>query len=168
MPEAAIPGAEAYPWGPTAEPEAFVIDAAHLARQRAFSLATFGPGPRKAGVIDHIRKELIEVEEAESPEQVAAEWVDVVILALDGLHRTGVPVQEALDMIRAKQERNEARGWPDWRTADPHKAIEHVHTPATSDEADDQTTTPGVISIDIMPDMSAWERATQLRETGGA
>lgn len=35
---------------------------AHLTRQAAFSRATFGPGPRTKGVIDHIRKELVEVE----------------------------------------------------------------------------------------------------------
>ena len=36
--------------------------ASHLERQRAFSLKTFGPGARTAGVIDHIRKELREIE----------------------------------------------------------------------------------------------------------
>ena len=39
------------------EPLAFDI-VAHLARQRAFSEKTFGPGARTKGVIDHIRKEL--------------------------------------------------------------------------------------------------------------
>ena len=27
--------------------------------------------------------------------------------------------------MTAKQVKNEARTWPDWRTADPNKAIEH-------------------------------------------
>ncbi len=36
----------------------------HLERQRRFSERTFGPGSRAAGVIDHIRKELREIEEA--------------------------------------------------------------------------------------------------------
>src|SRR5690606_4673333 len=35
---------------------------AHLARQREFSERAFGPGPRTKGVIDHIRKELAEIE----------------------------------------------------------------------------------------------------------
>ncbi len=56
----------------------------HLIRQMAFSHATFGPGERTEGVIDYIRKELIEVEEADGE---SSEWVDVVILALDGLTR---------------------------------------------------------------------------------
>lgn len=103
---------------------------AHLKRQIAFSRATFGPGERRAGVIDHIRKELVEVEEAGGD---SAEWVDVVILALDGLtrrlvasgHDTNNAAELACTMIVGKQTRNEARDWPDWRKASPDKAIEH-------------------------------------------
>lgn len=54
---------------------------AHLRRQRAFSERTFGPGTRTEGVCDHIRKELIEVRDSGG---ALAEWIDVVILALDG------------------------------------------------------------------------------------
>ena len=88
------------------------------------------------GVIDHIRKELAEVEDAGGD---ASEWVDVVILALDGLTRRlayctgngaerGNPehvAQMACNMIVGKQTRNEARTWPDWRTMSADKAIEH-------------------------------------------
>jgi len=106
----------------------------HLIRQMAFSHATFGPGERTAGVIDHIRKELKEVEQANGE---SSEWVDVVILALDGLTRRlayvnggrGDPeavADIACKMIIGKQARNEARDWPDWRTAEKGKAIEHV------------------------------------------
>ncbi|MGH6882853.1 MAG: dATP/dGTP pyrophosphohydrolase domain-containing protein [Hypericibacter sp.] len=31
-----------------------------------------------------------------------------------------------MDAVVAKQAVNEQRSWPDWRTADPDKAIEHV------------------------------------------
>lgn len=99
-----------------------VIDAAHLARQRAFSEETFGPGPRTKGVLDHIRKELAEIEA--DPTDVG-EWVDVLILAFDGAWRAGHGPQQIIDAIFAKQARNEARTWPDWRTADPNRAIEH-------------------------------------------
>ena len=107
----------------------------HLLRQMAWSHATFGPGERTAGVIDHIRKELIEVETAAGD---SAEWVDVVILALDGLTRRLMfggggeranpdhVAQVVCNMIQGKQSRNEAREWPDWRTAPKDKAIEHV------------------------------------------
>lgn len=100
-----------------------VIDAAHLARQREFSERAFGPGARLLGVLDHIRKELAEIEA--DPADLG-EWVDVLILAFDGAWRAGHEPQAIIDAIRAKQARNEARTWPDWRTASPDKAIEHV------------------------------------------
>ncbi len=98
------------------------IDAAHLTRQQLFSLATFGPGARTKGVLDHIAKELNEIRK--DPSDVG-EWVDVIILAFDGAWRAGWEPQQIIDAIVAKQARNEQRTWPDWRTADPDKAIEH-------------------------------------------
>ncbi|MAY63959.1 MAG: hypothetical protein CML29_17285 [Rhizobiales bacterium] len=102
----------------------------HLLRQMAFSRATFGTGSRTNGVVDHIRKELEEVQESHG---CPSEWVDVVILGLDGLTRSlsfviedqDEVADEACRMIVDKQSRNERRDWPDWRTADPDKAIEH-------------------------------------------
>ncbi|MCE5180507.1 MAG: DUF550 domain-containing protein [Betaproteobacteria bacterium] len=96
---------------------------AHLKRQSEFSLRTFGPGTRTYGVIDHIRQELDEI--AANPGDVT-EWVDVVLLALDGAWRAGFEPEEIASAIAAKQERNELRRWPDWRTAEPGKAINHV------------------------------------------
>ena len=101
------------------------IDARHLAHQREWSLATFGPGTRLHGVLDHITKELDEIRA--DPTDVG-EWVDVIILAFDGAWRAGWEPQEILDAIKAKQARNEARTWPDWRTASPDRAIEHDRT----------------------------------------
>lgn len=99
------------------------IDAAHIDRQREFSLKTFGPGPRTEGVVDHIIKELNEIR---AQPLDLEEWVDVIILAFDGAWRTGAGSQEILDTIIAKQTKNELRNWPDWRTADAGKAIEHI------------------------------------------
>ena len=108
----------------------------HLARQIAFSRATFGPGERTAGCCDHIAKELVEVlaDAAKGPGAAATEWVDVVILALDGLTRSliagghdhNLAPMTACDMIRRKQSINEQRDWPDWRTAPADKAIQHM------------------------------------------
>lgn len=98
---------------------------AHLIRQRAWSVRTFGPGERTAGVIDHIRKELIEVEA--DPGDVF-EWIDLVILAFDGAWRAGHDVPAIVGALQAKQAKNESRTWPDWRTAEPGKAIEHDRT----------------------------------------
>jgi hypothetical protein len=95
---------------------------AHLHRQREFSERTFGPGARAAGVIDHIRKELNEIEA--KPDDVS-EWVDVILLALDGAWRAGFSPEQIAKAIDAKQTKNEGRIWPDWRTAEPGKAIEH-------------------------------------------
>jgi Protein of unknown function (DUF550) len=99
---------------------------AHLERQRAFSLETFGPGARTKGVLDHIRKELAEIEA--DPDDIS-EWVDVILLALDGAWRAGWEPAAIAEAIAAKQAKNETRVWPDWRTAEPDKAIEHVRTP---------------------------------------
>ena len=95
----------------------------HLIRQRAWSAQVFGPGTNTQGIIDHIRKELTELEEA--PRDIY-EWVDVIILALDGAWRSGWSPQQIADAIIQKQIINENRQWPDWRTADPGKAIEHI------------------------------------------
>lgn len=109
---------------------------AHLARQAAFSRATFGPGPRTDGVCEHIGKELNEIQiETDEPGRTS-EWVDVAILGLDGLlrsiwarfpHYTSSQVAAmAVDEIAAKQGKNERREWPDWRGRSPNEAIEHI------------------------------------------
>jgi hypothetical protein len=111
---------------------AFSINAAHMYRQRGFSLETFGPGERLAGVLDHIRKELVEIEA--HPDDVS-EWADLLILGFDGALRQGFHAQEILDAIEAKQCVNEQRVWPDWRAAPEGQAIEHVKDPVVEDPA---------------------------------
>lgn len=107
---------------------------AHLVRQMTFSGETFGPGERTNGVLDHISKEVGEVRTSGG---AAEEWVDLVVLSLDGLTRrlryhSGAAVDDlddvasaSIELILEKQGRNESRTWPDWRNADPDKAIEH-------------------------------------------
>lgn len=95
---------------------------AHLRRQVEFSARTFGPGARSDGVVQHIAKELDEIR-ADPTDLI--EWIDVVILALDGAWRAGYTPEQIVDALQAKQSRNESRTWPDWRTADPNKPIEH-------------------------------------------
>jgi hypothetical protein len=111
----------------------FAIDEAHLYRQREWSERTFGPGSREGGVLDHIRKELVEIADAGTAEDKLSEWVDVVILALDGAWRCGGTPQAILDAVQAKQERNEGRTWPDWRTQPADRAIEHDRSLASRD-----------------------------------
>ncbi|MFZ6871130.1 dATP/dGTP pyrophosphohydrolase domain-containing protein [Undibacterium sp. Di27W] len=95
----------------------------HMNRQRNFSEYTFGPGLRTKMVCDHIRKELIEVEAA--PVDLD-EWIDIVLLALDGAWRTGATSEAIAAGLCGKLTENELRTWPDWRTANLDKAIEHI------------------------------------------
>lgn len=95
----------------------------HLERQSEWSEKIFGPGDRTKGIVDHIRKELIEVEA--KPNDLS-EWMDIVILALDGAWRQGASPDDIINALVAKQTKNENRVWPDWRTQPLDKAIEHV------------------------------------------
>jgi hypothetical protein len=94
----------------------------YLRRQQLFSERTFGPGNRAIGICDHIKKELVEVQEA--PWDLK-EWIDVVTLALDGAWRSGASPEQIVAQLDATLIRNEGRDWPDWRTANPDQAIEH-------------------------------------------
>ena len=102
----------------------------HLTHQREWSEKTFGPGDRAKGVVEHIRKELREIE---SQPNDLEEWIDVVILALDGAWRSGGTPDEIIGTLVGKQAKNEKREWPDWRTFTEGQAIEHVKsaTPAS-------------------------------------
>lgn len=100
-----------------------VIDADHIARQKAWSEKTFGPGKRTKGVIDHIKKELREIEA--DPGDIY-EWIDILILGFDGAWRAGWEPQQIIDALINKQNVNIARTWPDWRTFSEDEAIEHV------------------------------------------
>ncbi len=91
-------------------------------RQIEWSRETFGPALRTKGVLDHIRKELGEIEQ--EPHDLS-EWVDVVILAMDGFWRHGGKAADLLPALLAKQKKNMARTWPDWRTMGEDRAIEH-------------------------------------------
>ncbi len=108
----------------------------HLLRQMAHSHATWGPGKRMEGILDHLTKEIEVVRKSNGN---PSEWVDLVILALDGLTRQlafshegkrslhpELVIADVCRRIVERQSTNEAREWPDWRSADPNKAIEHI------------------------------------------
>ena len=94
----------------------------YCARQIEWSRETFGPALRTKGIIDHITKELREI--AADPHDLS-EWVDVVILAMDGFWRHGGTAKDLMPALLAKQAKNMARTWPDWRTRSEDQAIEH-------------------------------------------
>ena len=98
----------------------------YLVRQRLWYLSVFGPGQRDAGLIKHIKKELDEIQD--SPGDIE-EWIDVIILAFEGALRNARsvdPVEDVIDCLQKKQDKNLARTWPDWVKQDPEEPIEHV------------------------------------------
>ena len=95
----------------------------HLQQQKEFSAKTFGPNFNHMGIIDHIKKELVEIET--DPHDLI-EWIDIVLLACDGAWRAGYTPRQIVEALEYKQAKNEKRIWPDWRKADPTKAIEHI------------------------------------------
>lgn len=100
------------------------INAEDIEEQRIWSEATFGPGDGfRPGLIDHIRKELVEIEA--NPTDLM-EWIDLIILALDGAWRVGHSSRDIIAAYHAKMQINRERRWPDWRTAPAGKAIEHI------------------------------------------
>jgi hypothetical protein len=108
----------------------------HLVKQIKFSKKTFGPASKGMGkgVIEHIREELEEIEDAGFND--LEEWIDVVILALDGAWRCAAranPKASAEElasmvttMIEFKHKKNAKRTWPPWQEQDPDKAIGHI------------------------------------------
>jgi Protein of unknown function (DUF550) len=98
---------------------------AHLHRAREFSDRTFGPRYSPMRVIAHITKELREIEA--QPFDLE-EWIDVMILAMDGAWRAGFEPEEIAAALAAKQCKNENRKWPDWRTVAADQPIEHDRT----------------------------------------
>lgn len=88
-----------------------------------WSKDTFGPGRRTEGICKHIEKELAEIRK--DPGDLT-EWVDVILLALDGASRLGYSGVEIIDAIYRKQSVNYGREWPAPRGED--EAIEHVRS----------------------------------------
>jgi hypothetical protein len=103
----------------------------HLTQQAEWSAKTFGPGGSTLGIIDHIKKEIKEIEQ--TPFDLE-EWVDVLILAFDACWRAGYSPDETIAMLVYKDQKNKSRKWPDWRTAEPGKAIEHIKEDTTEDQ----------------------------------
>jgi len=99
-----------------------IIDSSSLMHQHLWSLETFGPGYRP-GVLRHIEKELVEVAQNRSD---VSEWIDIIILALDGAMRSGHRPQQIIDGYHAKVLANSQREWPDWRNFSADEPIEHV------------------------------------------
>ncbi len=82
---------------------------AYVARQAEWSARAFGPGLRTKGLIEHIRKELLEI--TENPTDLE-EWIDVITLGFDGYWRNGGWAGDIIKHLQAKQDKNFRRDWP--------------------------------------------------------
>ncbi len=97
--------------------------ALYLAKHMAWSAATFGDGQRVEGICKHIEKELAEIRR--DPRDLV-EWIDVIILALDGYWRAGGDPRHVMDLLEMKQRENMARKWPAPGTVPEGEPTEHV------------------------------------------
>lgn len=97
-----------------------------LITQIDWSRRTFGEGKRTAGITAHIAKELDEIRADPSD---LTEWIDVIILAMDGYWRHGGMPANLLEDIRRKQAINLARRYPKPTTQD--EPVEHIRDEAT-------------------------------------
>jgi hypothetical protein len=93
----------------------------YLLLQKEWSEKTFGTGRRTEGICKHIEKELQEIRK--NPADVY-EWVDVVILALDGAWRAGHTPLSIIAAMHTKAAVNRAREWPAPVSED--EPVEHV------------------------------------------
>lgn len=100
---------------------------AYLAYHINWSKKTFGPGRKTLGLTKHIEKECQEIREAAGQDEVLAEWIDIIILALDGYWRAGGEPHLLMAHLIRKQEINFARKWPPSVDGEP---CEHIREEA--------------------------------------
>lgn len=97
-----------------------------------WSRRVFGPDIRTEGIVNHIKKELVEI--IDDPSDLE-EYVDVIFLALDGASRAGYSGTAVVDAILKKHAKNVQRRWG--KTADGH--FEHDRSGETPKAACDHT-----------------------------
>jgi hypothetical protein len=95
----------------------------YIQEHHIWSQATFGGWVSPIRLIRHIEKELKEIEAA--PYDLE-EWVDVIILAIDGACRIGATPQEIADALYMKQDKNKTRRYV--VPTDPNQPAEHDRT----------------------------------------
>lgn len=89
----------------------------------AWSKQTFGPGRHTLGLCKHIEKELDEIRQA--PLELE-EWIDVMILAIDGAWRAGYSPLAIENALQVKQQINKNRLWGPVVSED--EPVEHVRS----------------------------------------
>ena len=79
-----------------------------LEDQKSWSREVFGTGRRTIGICDHIRHELIEIEN--DPDNLE-EWIDVLLLAFDATWRLDASPKDVVETLLKKQHKNINREW---------------------------------------------------------
>ena len=93
--------------------------------QKEFSAKTFGAHLQLPGLIKHLKKEIAEIEATSGADLM--EWVDLILLAIDGAWRnTGASAEEITAAILRKQSINRGRRWPDMRDVRDGEPAEHI------------------------------------------
>lgn len=95
----------------------------YVEEQKEWALETFGPGDDISGLLEHIKKEVKEIEQA--PQDVE-EWIDIIILAIEGAWRSGAKPWFIEQTLEHKLEKNRARKWPDLDSIKAGEPIEHL------------------------------------------
>ena len=101
---------------------AFMVD------QIKWSSRTFGPSPRTEGILKHIAKEL---EEVRADPWDLSEWLDIVILGLDGYWRHGGLARTIMRDLNAKAAINRGRTYA--VPASDDEPCEHIREPALAE-----------------------------------
>lgn len=85
-----------------------------------FSDKAFGVGKRSVGITEHLKKEINELElDPNDP----FEWVDVILLGMDGLRRLGYTPEQITNFLEEKFNINKKRIWPS--SKDENLALTH-------------------------------------------
>jgi hypothetical protein len=96
-----------------------------LYEHSAWSVKVNGPfnenNRRTVGIVNHIRKELQEIL---SDPLDREEWIDVIILGLDGYLRHGGQICQVLSDLQSKLAKNKGRKWP--KPVDQDTPVEHI------------------------------------------
>ena len=90
---------------------------------REWTLQALGEGEKVEGILRHIESELDEIRE--DPADLE-EWIDLMILAIDGAVRQGYSDAQIASALVDKQLKNRARQWPPIGSVPDDQPIEHV------------------------------------------
>lgn len=101
----------------------------YIERHIEWSNRVFGPEFRCEGLCRHIEKE---VNEIRAEPKDLEEWIDVIILAIDGAWRAGYTSFDIVQQLKKKQLVNFNRKWE--IPTDPDEPMEHIRVDVASQE----------------------------------